>query len=156
MFQAKEVIYGFFKDISTPKNKYLIVLHRDANLLVTACFTTSQQRAGIPLGEIVHGVCKNASGEVISYVFLKGQTIGVNPTTGEPFSFPRQTTVTFDYGVHQIYYEKLSSDSFLENPKVVCVLSDAEYINLVYAMYRSPKTKGTIKSVLQSILEQQG
>ena len=47
--------------------------------------------------------------------------------------------------------------SFLKEfdaPKVVCLLHEKEYIELVYAMYRSPHTKNTHKKVLNEILEE--
>ncbi len=84
-------------------------------------------------------------------MFEKDVTVGVNPSTGIDFSFPKRSVVTFDYGVKEGTYK-----SFIEefgNPQVVCELNDTEYVNLVYAMYKSPYTKARYKEVLDKILQ---
>ena len=82
----------------------------------------------------------------------KGHCIGLNPATGVEFSFPKRTVITFDYGVREGQKEYFLRQ--FENPEVVCELYEAEYIELVYAMYRSPHTRETHKKVLYRILEE--
>jgi hypothetical protein len=130
MFQPREIVYGVVKDIDPPKNKYIVTIYRDEELNIIACFTTSQQRVG--------------------YVFDKGKIIGINPEDGTEFSFPLRTIITFDYGVIEGVLEQLTER--FENPKVVCKLSEKEYIDLVYAMYRSNHTKAGHKKILEKIL----
>lgn len=56
-----------------------------------------------------------------------------------------------------VIYQLIMTTTFLkefENPEVVCMLDEKEYIELVYAMYCSPHTKNTHKKVLNKILEE--
>ena len=87
----------------------------------------------------------------MSYVFEAGVRIGINPITGEDFAFSKRSVITFDYGVTEGVLESLLKE--FDNPKVVCLLDEKEYIDLVYAMYRSPHTKTKHKQVLNDILE---
>lgn len=128
----------------------MVTIYQDENLSIVACFTTSKQRAGVPEQLIKHGPIYKEK-KCISYVFEHGVTIGNNPKTGETFSFPKRTVITFDYGV-----QEGRKDYFMEqfdNPEVVCVLDEKEYMELVYAMYRSPYTKTSHKAVLDKILQ---
>lgn len=115
-----------------------------------ACFTTSQQRAGVPELQIQHGPIYRDK-KCISYVFERGVAIGRNPDTGNEFSFPKRTVITFDYGVREGQREYFMEQ--FDNPVVVCVLDEKEYIELVYAMYCSPYTKTSHKVVLDKILQ---
>lgn len=71
-FNPGEIIYGYVSSIKPPKYKYLIVLHRDEELSIVACFTTSQPRAGIPTDESTHGPIRK-NGDCLSYVFQAGR-----------------------------------------------------------------------------------
>lgn len=149
MFQPGEIIYGFAKNLYRPKNKYAISLYRDENVNILIQFTTSQDRAGVPFDKIVHGA-NYLNGDCMSYVFEPCVEIGVNPETGESFSFPKRTVMVFDYGYLQ------GSEQFLLNQfsevKTLCKLHDQEYINLVYAMYKSSKTNKVYIPYLERIL----
>lgn len=149
MFEPREIIYGYAKGLHNPHNKYIVTIYRDENLNIVASFTTSQQRTGVSEEKIHHGAIYNEK-KCISYVFEKDVVIGVNPETGLDFSFPKRTVITFDYGVIESTKERFLQN--FDNPKVVCVLNETEYIELVYAMYSSPHTKQTHKDVLDKIL----
>lgn len=150
MFQPGEIIYGYAKNMYNPHNKYIVTIYRDENLNIVACFTTSQSRAGVPESKIHHGAIYR-NNECISYVFEKHKCIGKHPLTGEKFSFPKRSVITFDYGVREGTIESFMKE--FENPIVVCVLNNNEYIDLVYAMYTSPYTSIKHKKILDKILQ---
>lgn len=149
MFQPREIVYGYAKGFYSPHNKYIVTIYKDENLSIVACFTTSKDRSGVDEAKIHHGAIYE-NGQCLSYIFEKDVIIGTDPEKGEGFAFPKRSVVVFDYGVLEG-----SLASFLgqfDNPKVVCVLSEKEYIDLVYAMYSSPHTKQSHKAVLDKIL----
>ena len=151
MFQPREIIYGYGKSLYSPHHKYIVTIYRDDELNIVACFTTSQSRAGVPEDEIHHGAIYKEK-RCVSFVFEKDVKIGVNPATGADFAFPKRSVITFDYGVREGLQESFLKE--FENPEVVCMLDEKEYIELVYAMYCSPHTKNTHKKVLNKILEE--
>ena len=55
-----------------------------------------------------------------------------------------------DYGYLKAGTQQLFS--LFEDPKVVCKLDDKEYIDLIYAMYRSKRTPLKYKPYLDAIL----
>ena len=60
-----------------------------------ACFTTSQDRAGVPLEQVTHGAIKNKEKEIISYVFLTSVCVGVAPDGSDyHFQFKRLFDLT--------------------------------------------------------------
>jgi len=150
MFQPREIVYGYAKNLYSPHNKYIVTLYQDEELNVVGCFTTSQSRAGVSEEEIQHGTIYRNK-ECVSYVFEKGVSIGKNPSTGEDFAFPKRSVITFDYGIKEGTKESFVEE--MENTEVVCVLDENEYVNLIYAMYRSPYTKTRHKIVLDKILQ---
>ena len=88
---------------------------------------------------------------ILSLLFEAKREIGVNPSTGVRFYFPLQTTMAFDYGLFKDSEQKLRQ--MFVNPKVVCKLDDNEYIDLVYAMYKSDNTPDEYKPFLNKVLE---
>lgn len=151
MFQPREIIYGYAKGFYSPHNKYIVTIYRDEELNIVACFTTSKSRAGVAEDKIHHGAIYKDK-QCVSYVFEKDVKIGVNPATGNEFAFPKRSVITFDYGVREGQLESFLKE--FDNPEVVCLLDEKEYIELVYAMYCSPHTKTTHKKVLNKILEE--
>ncbi len=150
MFTPGNIIYAHFSNTNPPKPKYLIPLCRDKDLYVVACFTTSQDRAGVPITEIQHGKIKNEKGEVISYVFLATQEIGIVPSDGTPFKFPQNTVVRFDYCFQRQYQEAFIK--LMKEPVVVGKLSKKEYLDLIYAMYQSDDVLLLYKEAFEQIL----
>lgn len=59
--------------------------------------------------------------------------------------------MAFDYGLFKDSEQKLRQ--MFVNPKVVCKLDDNEYIDLVYAMYKSDNTPDEYKPFLNKVLE---
>ncbi|GHT20170.1 hypothetical protein AGMMS4957_06250 [Bacteroidia bacterium] len=108
---------------------------------IVACFTTSQTRA-----------LKNAKGEVVSYIFEIGDEIGLKPD-GSPFSFPQPTVISFDYCFQNKSQEELING--FESPAIICILHQQEYLNLIYAMYKSKATPQKYKAIFEKILEEQ-
>lgn len=149
MLSPRNVVYGFSKITNPPKKKYLISLYRSKELSVVACFTTSQDRAGVPLEQVTHGAIKNKEKEIISYVFLTSVCVGVAPD-GSDYHFPDQTVVRFDYCFKD--GEQTDLLSSFASPKVVCKLNDAEYENLIYAMYKSDDTPEKYKPHFEKVL----
>lgn len=152
MFTPGNIIHAFFLSTNPPKPKYLISLFRSNDMCVLACFTTSKERAGVPLENIKHGKNKTAEGEVVSYVFLKDKVVGINPDTDVPFGFPLQTTVRFDYCI-QNKNEK-AFFKLMKDPVVVGKLYKEEYKNLIYSMYQSNDIQEGYKKCFEDILFQ--
>jgi hypothetical protein len=148
MLKAKNIIYGFCKYTNPPKNKYLISLYRSEELNVIAVFPTSQRRAGVAVPK--HG-CNVRENKVISYVFEAGHPIGKKYGSDEDFAFPLQTTIPFDYCFREGDQEVLLKT--FDEPKVVGVLSDKEYIDLIYAFYISPLTPQKYKPIFDKVLQ---
>lgn len=150
MFEPGNIVLGFAKKISDPKNKYVVSIYRDEECEILLHFTTSQPRAGVPIEDVHHGIIRKDD-EYVSYVFEAKREIGTNPETGTRFSFPKQTTMSFDYGLLKGTEQKLLT--MFDNPRVVCKLDEKEYINLVYAMYRSSRTPIQYKPHLEKVLD---
>ena len=148
MLKAKNIIYGFCKYTNPPKNKYLISLYRSEELNIIAVFPTSQHRAGVAAPR--HG-CNIRDGKVISYVFDAGHPIGKKKDSDEDFSFSLQTAIPFDYCFREGEQDALLKT--FDNPQVVGVLSDKEYIDLIYAFYSSPLTPLKYKPIFDKILQ---
>ena len=149
MLKAKNIIYGFCKYTNPPKNKYLISLYRSEELNIIAVFPTSQRRAGVT--EPKHG-CNIREGQIVSYVFDAGHPIGKKQGSDEDFSFPLQTTIPFDYCFREGEQDELLKT--FDSPRVVGVLSDKEYIDLIYAFYTSHLTPLKYKPIFDKILQE--
>lgn len=149
MLKAKNIIYGFCKYTNPPKNKYLISLYRSEELNIIAVFPTSQRRAGVT--EPKHG-CNIREGQIVSYVFDAGHPIGKKHGSDEDFSFQLQTTIPFDYCFREGEQDELLKT--FDSPRVVGVLSDKEYIDLIYAFYTSPLTPLKYKPIFDKILQE--
>lgn len=148
MLKAKNIIYGFCKYTNPPKNKYLISLYRSEELHIIAVFPTSKHRAGVSNAN--HG-CNFRDNKAISYMFDAGHPIGKKKDSDEDFSFPMQTTIPFDYCFREGAQEDLLRT--FEQPEVVGVLSDKEYVDLIYALYSSPLTPQKYKPIFDKILQ---
>jgi hypothetical protein len=130
MLKAKNIIYGFCNYTNPPKHKYLISLYRSDELNIIAVFPTSQRRSGVEMPR--HGRILR-DGKVVSYVFDAGHPIGKRVGKDEDFAFQLQTTIPFDYCFSEGNQDELLNR--FESPEVVGVLSDQEYIDLIYAFY---------------------
>lgn len=150
MFEPGEVVYAFVKNIHPPKNKYFVTIYQDDELRIVTCFTTTQNRVGIPLEQLVHGYVKR-NNLLVGYFFDRNIEVGID-ANGNPFKFPRNCVIPFDYGV-QIGTKNQFLNS-VEQEKVVCKLHPKEYENLVYAMYKSPLTDSKYKPYLDKVLQQ--
>ena len=149
MLKAKNIIYGFCKYTNPPKKKYLISLYRSEELNIIAVFPTSQHRAGVATPK--HG-CNIRNNQIISYVFDAGHPIGKKKDSNEDFSFPLQTTIPFDYCFSEGDQNDLLKS--FDEPEIVGVLSDKEYIDLIYAFYTSPLTPQKYKPIFDKILQE--
>lgn len=149
MLRAKNIIYGFCTFTNPPKNKYLISLYRSETLHVVAVFPTSKKRSGSLSPK--HG--KNYRGEdIVSYVFEANRCIGKKYGSDEDFSFPLHTTIPFDYCFRDGEQESLLKS--FQHPEVVGVLSDKEYIELIYAFYKSPLAPQKYIPIFEKILKE--
>lgn len=149
MLREKNIIYGFCTYTTPNKPKYLISLYRSEDLHIVAVFPTSKQRSGVVFPK--HGSNRRGK-DVVSYVFEARHPIGKKYKSDEDFSFPLQTTIPFDYCFRDDTQEKILK-SFI-NPKVVGILSDEEYLNLLYAFVQSPLTPEKYKSTFDKILHE--
>ena len=124
----------------------MISLYRSEELNIIACFTTSQNRAGVPSEQIKHGIIRNKEKEIISYVFLADVCVGVTPEN-EDFHFPLQTVIRFDYCFKEGNQTELLSN--FQSPVIICKLNDTEYENLIYAMYKRMIRRKYINLILK-------
>lgn len=152
MFQEREIVLAFINDIQPPKRKFLITLYRDQELNIVACFTTSQQRLPAKPEDVQHGVFRK-NGAPMAYVFEKGRTIGTDPKTNTPFSFHKRTIVYFDYCFQAGTLDKFEQRTNSQDRETVCIMNDKEFVDLIYAMYRSPYTNGKFLPLLEKSLE---
>ncbi|NDV58276.1 hypothetical protein [Bacteroides sp. 519] len=151
MLSPKNVIYGFCLFTIPKKDKYLISLYRGSDLDIIACFSTSQQYHITKYPHITHGKVKNEKGEIVAYVFDIGHVVG--KTTGNiPFAFPKRTIIPFDYCFQNKSQQELI-DGF-NNPRICFVLSEEEYIEILYSMYRSKYTPIRYKKIFEKILNE--
>lgn len=151
MFEPGEVVYAYVKNIYPPKNKYFVTIYRDDELRIVTCFTTTKNyHVGCPLDQLTHGYVKS-NGQITAYFFDKNVEVGLN-NTNQPFRFPKHCIIPFDYGVRVGTKEQFLNN--IEREVVVCKLHLKEYENIVYAMYKSPKTDLKYKPYLDKILKQ--
>ena len=78
--------------------------------------------------------------------------IGKKYQSADDFSFPLQTTIPFDYCFRDDTQEKILK-SFI-NPQIVGVLSDKEYIDLIYSFLHSPLTPKKYIPIFDKILHE--
>ncbi len=149
MLKAKNIIYGYCLKTTPNKFKYLISIYRSEDLNIVAVFPTSQSRSSSL--SPVHGV-NLRDGKIVSYVFKNGVEIGRKPDSDEQFSFPLDTTIPFDYCFWNDSQEDILKK--FQDPKVVGVLSDKEYIELVYAFLKSPLTPNRFRPIMDEILRE--
>ncbi len=112
------------------KNKYLVSLYRDENFFIVAAFTTSQNRCG--------------------FHFEANDPIGRTLDGTDDFSFPLRTTITFDYGLIENNQWDLCRK--MENPKVVGVLNEEVFLDLIYKMYTSDYSPERYKKYYEKVL----
>lgn len=148
MYQVGSILHGLFDFHPQPKkNKYSIILHRDSDNFILTTFTTSQDRSGTE--NPLHGANPSKS-EPKSYVFKAEVEIGQQPN-GKPFSFKKDTTIVPDYGFSVKSISEFNTKA--ENLTKVCQLHEAEYIELVYVLYKSKKTSKANKERFEKILQ---
>lgn len=146
MFRTGNIVYG--KNEKAKKRKYLISIYCSETLSLLAVLPTSQVRCGVENPK--HGIIKNDKGDVLSYYYEAKHRIGKAPNGSDVF-FPLNTTVVFDYAILDSTYEDMKNQ-YNEGANLLGSLSEEEYYNLVYAMYKSPKTKNKYKELLNEIL----
>ena len=147
MLKAKNIIYGYCTYTTPNKPKYLISLYRSDELNIIAVFPTSKKRSGVSLPR--HG-CNKRDNTIVSYVFDAKRPIGTVYKSEEPFSFPLQTTIPFDYCFREDSQENILKT--FKDPKVVGVLSDQEYIDIIYSFLHSSLTPERYKAIFDKIL----
>lgn len=149
MLSPRNVIYGFCLFTNPQKNKYLISLYKGLDLEIIACFSTSQQRHIAYQQGAAHGQFKNSRNEVVAYIFNPGNVVGEKPD-GTLFSFPIKTIIPFDYCFQNKTQEELING--FQSPQICFVLSKEEYIEVIYAMYKSKLTPPKFKKKFEEIL----
>lgn len=148
MYQVGAILHGLFDFYpQAKKTKFAIILHRDNDDFILTTFTTSQDRSGTE--NPVHGA-NPSKAEPKSYVFKAEVEIGSQPD-GKPFSFKKDTTIVPDYGFSIKSIVEFNAKA--ENLIKVCQLHEAEYIELIYVLYKSKKTSQANKKRFEKILE---
>jgi hypothetical protein len=77
--------------------------------------------------------------------------IGLQPD-GQPYCFPQVTAIPFDYCFQNKSQEELISG--FESPAIMCILHQQEYLDLIYAMYKSKVTPQKYKDIFEKIFEE--
>ena len=85
-------------------------------------------------------------------LFEANRCIGKKYGSDEDFSFPLVTTIPFDYCFREGEQENLLKS--FESAEIVGVLSDEEYINLIYAFSKSPLTPRKYIPIFEKTLEE--
>lgn len=148
MYQVGAILHGLFDFYpQEKKTKFAIILHRDNNDFILTTFTTSQDRSGSE--NPVHGANPSKAAPQ-SYVFKAEVEIGLQPD-GKPFSFKKDTTIVPDYGFSVKSIAEFNAKA--EDLTKVCQLHEAEYIELIYVLYKSKKTSKLNKERFEKILE---
>lgn len=150
MFEPGEVIYAYVTNIHPPKNKYFVTIYRDDDLRIVTCFTTTKNRVGCDFEALAHGNVKR-NDKIVGYYFDKEVEVGLD-NDGRPYKFPRHCVIPFDYCIQEGTKEQFLNN--ISQPEVVCTLHPKEYVDLVYAMYKSPLTNPKHKPYLEKILQQ--
>nr|DAM82924.1 MAG TPA: hypothetical protein [Caudoviricetes sp.] len=151
MFTPGSILHGTFTLKAITKEKFSIVLYNDGFNCILTTFTTSEDRSGV--SNPVHG--KNPEqGAPLSYVFKKGIVIGELCVKGckKPFFFKKDTVIVPDYGD-----QYTTKEAFLAEVKGLtkcCDLYPQEYLNLIYTLYKSRKTKRKYKIIFENILNE--
>jgi len=86
-----------------------------------------------------------------SYVFKAKVEIGLMPS-GKPFWFKKDTTIVPDYGLSFKSIEEFNAKA--EHLEKVCQLHPAEYIELIYVLYKSKKISMQYKTFLGKVLDE--
>jgi len=98
MFEEGDLLHfdPFYFEDGTSKKKYFLVLKNENGMTVLASLPTSKDH--IPADMDVHAGCFEFSDRGINaYVFMAGDDIAINPSTGQHFSFSQNT---FVYGAN--------------------------------------------------------
>ena len=148
MFEPGEVVYAYVKNFIEPKYKYFVTIYRDDKLSIVTCFTTTKNRVGCPIENFSHGYIKKDN-QIVGYFYDHNVEVGLDDSK-QPFKFPRDCVIPFDYGVREGTKEQFLNN--IEQEEVVCKLYQYEYENIVYAMYKSPRTNPKYKPYLEKIL----
>jgi len=149
MYQVGAILHGLFDFYSQgKKTKYAIILYKDKNNFILTTFTTSQARSGME--NPVHGANPSKDNPK-SYVFKAKVEIGLMPS-GKPFWFKKDTTIVPDYGLSFKSIEEFNAKA--EHLEKVCQLHPAEYIELIYVLYKSKKISMQYKTFLGKVLDE--
>lgn len=150
MFEPGEVVYAYVKNIHKPKFKYFVTVYRDDELRIVTCFTTTKNyHVGYDFNQLTHGYVKREN-KIVGYFFDMNVEVGMDESN-QPFKFPRNCVIPFDYGVQEATKEQFLKN--VEQEEVVCKLHPQEYQDIVYAMYKSPNTNPKYKPYLDKVLQ---
>lgn len=151
MFEPGEVVYAYVKNIHNPKFKYFVTIYRNDDLRIVTCFTTTKHyQVGCNANQLSHGYVKRDN-QIVGYFFDMNVEVGIDEAN-QPFKFPRNCVIPFDYGVQEATKEQFLKN--IEQERVVCRLHPQEYQNIVYAMYKSPNTNPKYKPYLYKVLQE--
>lgn len=89
---------------------------------------------------------------LLPYSQLQRNVLAVYHLNTERTTLPLYTTIPFDYCFRDGEQENLLKS--FQHPEVVGVLSDKEYIELIYAFYKSPLTPQKYIPIFEKILEE--
>ena len=149
MYSVGAILHGLFDfHPQGKKTKYAIILYRDNDNFILTTFTTSQERSGAEIP--VHGANPTKTNP-LSYVFKAEVEIGLKPD-GKAFAFKKDTTIVPDYGFS--YKTIAEFNDRAENLTKVCQMHEAEYIELIYVLYKSKKTSKENKQRFEKILNE--
>lgn len=146
MFDRGNILYIENYQLSSNKlkNKYLLVLENLDNEAIIISLPTSQQyldQVNIKKGAIEQGQTKG-------YHFPKNDIVGKNG-----FSFDLDTYVLFRSNVFKESIDVLLSKYPSNDITIKDTLTDKEYRDLIYAMYKSGTLRPNIEDLFETILD---
>lgn len=151
MLTPGNVLYGNFSLNPQSDYKYCIVLHQDNNNpdeCIITTFTTSQKRG---VANPKHGrneLHTSSGGKHLTHVFKAGVAVGKN-STGDDFSFPKDSTVVPDYGMMGW---KLNELQRVQGIELKCRLFAKEFSELLYTLLKSDEVVEKYKPTIESAL----
>ena len=149
MYSQKNIVYVLkydFENGQTIKPRYLIVIDNDDMTSLVLSLITSQDY--IPDSLLQHGCINEPDRNIHCHVFLKETIIGENG-----FYFPLNSFIYISSSsVFNIDSQKLIQ-KYQDNVEVKDRLTDEEFSNLIYCIYKSKYISRGIKKRIEITLQ---
>jgi hypothetical protein len=150
MLKRKNLLYITdydFQNDQKIKPRYVIVV--DDGKLNSILFTVVTSKDYVPENLLQHGCVKDESKNIHCHIFLKDISICENG-----FSFPLNSFIYINSSSTFIAEKSIFIEKYNKTTELKDVLSDKEFENLIYCVYKSKFIPRGIKRILATILEE--